>query len=1231
MRSLIAIHRICKRPNVRRTFRIVGIALVAFVSCVPLWSQVNTGRISGAITDQSGGVIAGANVTVIDVARGESRPLTTDSAGLYAAPNLTPGIYTVRAEAQGFQVFERQNVEVAVGGDVRVDMTLQPGSQTQTVTVTESLPIIDTTNAQTGGVLENKLIEDLPTIGRNWRWMQGFVPGVLVALGNTKGGFNVDVNGTTDGHGTNSMVDGLYQQNYFTSEVTFGGSGESGFTTVLPLDAIQEVNLVVNPRAEYGWIPGVTTSIGLKSGTNAIHGDAYAYGRDGALQARNPFAAQNTPLAFEQFGATVGGPLKKNKLFYFMGYEGFRESASSIVSEFAPTTDVLPAGKNATGLSIPDAIAEINAKGKNLLLSQLSLNLAGCNPLMITPAMTTGAAVAASGACNANQFGAQSLWNNPNLGIIPENGRSDNGLFKLDYHINDHHALNGAFAYGNYFVTAAGNSANKITQNYWEEVLSVIGQQARVVEIWTPNSAWLNEARWGRDQNTRPVGRAECAPNGNLSDPVGIGASGGGYGGPNYLTQYGLLSGAPGCGNPTITLTSPVTSQLGFSNDRIDNEVDTQGADSASYTRGAHQFKFGVDIRAISFNGAKVLDSQSGVIGFGAGNVGNLALFKGATSLEDFLAGVPSSESIRAGSPIRDISTNLIGVFAQDDWRITPRITLNLGLREEIVTPPTSPTDNLGNFSPTSPTGMVAVTQPFNTHYNFEPRLGVAWDVTGKGRTTLRAGAGVLTDLLTLMNLISGGSANRANYDNVPTGEALYNAAGVPTVAPGNGKSAYVSPLAGTIVWPRNNSSTTPLFSTPIPAACGNGLAGNPKPCIMSGGDPNLNYYHYYFWNVNLEHAFTNNLSLDVGYVGSRSTGIVNTVDLNQAAPTDDLTLATPGSEQLRAPFYNQFPWYSSILSLSGAQNDNFRSLQVHLTERASHGLTISGSYTYEGNYLTQGVLNINVPVVGTDGPYSDNLYPAHSLSVQATYQVPGIKSPGQILQGWELHTNVGVVSSQANIMFDTKDDLTGSGTAGTPWTLSGPADPFNKIWGLANTIPCYGVTGLTTSSFKNSPCTQVAAGPASAPWANMPAACIAGAQGEASFPGATAGTNTQNGLPLYQLAATGCYALGGSAIVPPAQGTYGTMLDNAIRGRGQVLADASVTKDWKISERFTAQFRAEAFNLLNSTQFIGSSTDLGSPSRFGLATNTPDVARGDPIQGRGGPRYFQFGLKLLF
>lgn len=1245
--------------------RALGMVALVLSLASSLSAQLNTGRISGQITDQTGGAISGATVTVIDVARGENRTLSSDASGDYAAPNLTPGVYTVRAEFMGFQTVVRQNVEVTVGGDVRVDISLQPGAQTQTVTVTESVPVINTTNAQTGGVLENQLITDLPTVGRNYRYQQAFVPGVFLGLGTT-GTVQVDANGTTDNHGGNTMVDGLYDQTYFTAEPTFGGSGEAGFTTILPLDAIQEVNLVTNPKAEYGWIPGVTSSIGLKSGSNDIHGNAYAFGRNDALAARNAFSAVRTPLEFEQFGGTLGGPIKKNKLFYFAGYEGFRESASSIVGGI--TAPSLAAG-GGIQTSIPDAIADIiNQNNKltpgNTTLNPLSLNIAGCDPTKI-PSLAgtsnTGAQIVASGACNANQFGAQGLWNNPNLGTIPNDGRSDNGLVKADYHVNDHHSLNASFAYGSYFESAAGNSAQKITQNYWEEVLGVLGNNTeRIVEIWTPNSSWLNEARWGRDANYRPVARAECAPNGDLSNPTGFGASTGGFGGPDYVKQYGLNSGALGCGLPTITVSgggSPLNAQLGFSNARADNEIDEQGADSVSYSRGSHQFKFGVDIRAISFTGAKTLDSLSGTIAF---NPSVAFPFSGASALETFLTGTPGSETIAAGTDVRNISVNQIAAFAQDDWRIKPRLTLNLGIREEIVTPPTSDKLNLGNFDPTSATGIVAVTQPFKTHYNFEPRVGFAWDITGKGTTTVRAGIGVLNGLTTIQNFISGGTTD---YDTVPTGETLFAANGSTLVAPGNGKSGTVSPLPNQIVWPTTNTAATPLFSPLFFSSpgCGNGgapvnpVAGapaiNPNPCSMAGGNPNLQYYHYIFWNVNFQHAITNNLSMDVGYVASRSTGILESVNFNMPPPTADSTLANPGSEQARAIYASQFPWFSSITLNEATGMSWYRSLQISVNQRLSHGLTVTSAFTYALNRVTQGLLNPNVTLQGLNGPYSGNLYPADNLSITASYQVPGVKTPGQMLEGWELHTSIGIISSLPVSPLDTKDDFAGAGnggalgTGGIPWTLSGPADPFNKIFGRAGTLTCYGVAAGPKGSFfpkagafakSSTGCVVVAYGGDSTPWANLPPACIQGAKNEASGAGAVAGTptnpsNTQNGLPLYQLAAIGCYAVGGSAIVPPAQGTYGTMVQDSLRGPGKATVDASVTKDWKVKERYTLQFRAEAFNILNRTQYLGQGTDPSNPAKFGLAQFTPDVRAGDPIQGRGGPRYFQFGLKLLF
>ena len=641
--------------------------------------------------------------------------------------------------------------------------------------------------------------------------------------------------------------------------------------------------------------------------------------------------------------------------------------------------------------------------------------------------------------------------------------------------------------------------------------------------------------------------------------------------------------------------------------------------------------------------------------------------------MEDFLAGTPSSEQIRSGSPNRTTAPYLIGFFAQDDWRVTPRVTLNLGLREEFDGAPTSNTDNLGNFAPGTPSGIVALTQPFKNQWTTEPRVGVAWDITGKGTTTLRASGGVLHALITLMNFISGGSTTASNYDNAPTGEALCPVAGCGTsnanavTAPGDGRSAFVSFIpqsSGGVItydpipWALSNGTSNPLFPSPIPAECGNGFpvdgAGtavsgsnplNPAQCLMSGGDPNLTYYRYYFWNANFQHAFTNNLSLDIGYVGSRTNGIIQSINLNQAPPSDITGNATSSSEEQRAPYYPAagnmcvvtsttcYPWFSAIWYQTPDLNDNYRSLQVYLIERPVHGLSFTANYTYAGNYETQGILNVNVPVAGVAGPYGKNLYPAQNLGITTTYVIPNIKTPGQLLEGWTGTIHIADISGVPQTLTDTTNDLTGSGTSnsigGTPWSIYGSAKPFNQVFGRAGTIPCYGVSG---SKFAAAPCTTVAAGSGAAPWANMPAACIAGATAEPSYTPALAGT-TNAGSSLEQLATIGCYMVNGSAIVPPAQGTYGTMLPDTIHSGGFSTFDASLSKDWKFKERFDAQFRIEAFNLLNRTIYAGASTflNLGAPKSFGIASFTPDASHGDPLQGRGGPRYMQLGLKLSF
>ncbi len=376
--------------------RLVVVALGTLLLCLPAFAQGNFGRILGAVTDQTGGVISGATVTVIDTQRGVSRTLTTDAAGEYNAPTLIPGTYTVRAEAKGFKKLERQNVVLEVGKEVRVDLTVQPGEQTQVVTVTEAVPLVESTNATLGGTLNNADINDMPLNGRNYQNLLSLRPGVIVQPGGSP--WSQSTNNIRPDE-TGWMLDGVINVSFYDNRPV--GNAPSAFTdaaTIIPIDAIQEFNTQENPKAEYGWKPGAVVNVGIRSGTNTLHGSAYAFGRTDAWDARNvfnpaevngtcvqtptfPAQCDKLPVQLKQFGAVVGGPIKKDKLFFLGGYEGLRSLIGNIFVFPMPETASLantgtfgPAGDPTN--SMVDAIKALQAA--NVPLSQVSLNLLGC-------------------------------------------------------------------------------------------------------------------------------------------------------------------------------------------------------------------------------------------------------------------------------------------------------------------------------------------------------------------------------------------------------------------------------------------------------------------------------------------------------------------------------------------------------------------------------------------------------------------------------------------------------------------------------------------------------------------------------------------------------------------------------------------------------------------------------------------------------------------------------------
>lgn len=244
--------------------------LLFVVICTPLFSQGNEGRILGNLTDQSGAVIAGASVTIIDVARGISRPLVTDAAGEYDAPNLIPAVYSVRAQSTGFRTVERQNVLLEVGHEVRIDLLLDPGSSTETIAVSAAPPLVETTNATLGGTLSNQTINDLPLNGRNYENLLQYRPGIVIFPG---GGMNSKSTNGLRPEDNVFLLDGMNDNEPYTGLSIVNGDTLAGdASTIIPIDAIQEFKTEVNPRAEYGWKPGGVINLGVKSGTNGLHG-----------------------------------------------------------------------------------------------------------------------------------------------------------------------------------------------------------------------------------------------------------------------------------------------------------------------------------------------------------------------------------------------------------------------------------------------------------------------------------------------------------------------------------------------------------------------------------------------------------------------------------------------------------------------------------------------------------------------------------------------------------------------------------------------------------------------------------------------------------------------------------------------------------------------------------------------------------------------------------------------
>jgi outer membrane receptor protein involved in Fe transport len=1221
----------------RITFPLLATMGVLLLS-LPLFSQGNFGSILGIVADQTGGVISGATVTIIDKDRGVARTLITDNAGEYNAPTLNPSTYTVRVEARGFKKLERQNVVLEVGKEVRIDVTVQPGEQTQTVTVTESIPLVETTNATLGGTLSNADINDIPLNGRLYQNLMSLRPGVVTQPGGSP--WTQSTNGSRPDE-TVWLLEGVISTNFFDARPL--NDMPSPFTdggTILPIDAIQEFTMEENPKAEYGWRPGAVVNVGIRSGTNTLHGSAYAFGRDAALDARdafnpgpdangvcvpNPtFKAQCNKLATElkQFGATVGGPIKKDKLFFFAGYEGLRSLVSNLLVEAAPATG---AGLG-PGNSMPDAIKALQTAGANVLcsaanqlncLSPASLAIFGCAGTLATVGSYSCTGSGGPSGPAANGLGLWGIQNAPSGGTsyqsnFPNRNTSDNGIAKMDYRINSKHMINGVVAISNY--TSLGED-HAIANGNWENSAPIKTKTFTGNWIYSPGSSVVNDVRLSYNRMSFQLlpGDANLFADGT-SYPINTGIKSiGGF--PSiFMNPFGTAGGdllGSWRGRPLETFPNPY--------------YDLQ--ESLSYLRGKHSFKFGGEFAHIEAD--SFVHDTRGRIDFKTGNT-----FAGSTSLEDFFAGNPGSGTLLVGNPNLKLRWTSTAVFAQDDWRVTPKLMINLGLRYSYVQPFKEANNNIGNFDPTSVTGLVQQGQAgLNTlikpdRKNFSPRLGFAWDVTGKGTTVIRGGGSIIYSTWQMAAFFANpGPAGDHNHQTspaaVPTGFACAVAPSCPNgTFGGTIQTGVVSIKGSNLLWngPADTAGGAGIFPSGLAPSCG--TRGGVGTCDLFAIDPNLKNPYVLDWSFGITHAFNNNLSLEVGYVGNHGYKLSEIRDINAYNVVNGVTTTVQ-------PYAAQFPYFDAINYVSNNAHSNYNSLQATLTERVTHGLSFTGGYTYShgldnGSLSRFGGLPQNQ--ANPLGEYaSGDLDLRHRFTLTGSYAFPGKKGFGQLLEGWKINSVVSIQTGLPWLPIDTGNNFSADAPRGGEQTLRWDffGNPTDFTSGKSSLPYCTGpgAGGCSQTSGISGIVTPFTAAQSATMWNQ----CLAHA------------ADTSAGGTLLT---GGCFVSGNSVMTPPASNTFGNMGRNTLRDSGFKNWDFSIFKTFTFKERFGAQFRFEVFNLLNhpiisnpygaAVGYNGGS-DPSAPSTFGCGCATPDIANGNALVGSGGPRVMQLGLKLTF
>ena len=983
------------------------------------------GTILGTVTDATGAVLTKASVTVRQTATGLTRSELTNDSGEYSIQQLPVGTYTLIAEQAGFKRTERTAIELRVDDRLRIDISLELGQTSETVAVEASTPVISTDSSTVGTVVDNKKVTELPLNGRNFLQLNLLVPGVNQGVkgsqNQTQGG-SISVNGARE-QANNFLLDGMDNNDLAINQ----------YAVAISTEAIQEFKVQASTySAEFGRSPGAQVNIATKAGTNSIHGVLYEYLRNNDLDAKNFFDRPGPIPGYKrnQFGGSAGGPIKKNKTFFFGNYEGtrIRQGITKVATE--PTAAIKSGNFSALSTVIYDP-ATLHSVNGVLVRDPFPGNIIPANRIS-----AVGQAVAG-------------LYPDPNTpGTSAANGLYTSSPTKvddfnqftgrIDHRFNDNHSLFGRYSFSkeNRFDTfdsfcAGANNVSGFGCNTLNG-----GQQAILDYIWLLSPTTVNEARMSF---TRVRGGIFQQNLGNdIATKLGIAGT------SRNSLDFGV---------PIINITGydRIGEATNLPQDRHDNTF--EWSDSISRTAGRHTLKAGTEIRRFGenflfdssargtlnftpFYTAQAATSAAGVVNAVAGT---------GSAFADLLLGDVNTASVSrsfAGlnastvAGLRQTSTNL---FAQDDFRIRPNLTLNVGLRWEYNAPTIDKYNHLATFDPTFPnsTPLPFIRTSTSAKQNiydsskkeFSPRFGFAYTPFGP-KTVFRAGYGLFWDVK-LLNVILNSALTAPFLTGYTFGQSTN---GQPNINLAN-------PYGG---------------STGGPAIPSTSWVENP---FRDG------YVQQY--NFNIQHQFTGSIAATIAYVGSKGTHLDMAYDANEPAPTASFT------QSLR-----KYPTFAAINVRSAGASSNYNSLQTSLDKRFSKGLSFLVGYTRSKSIDNSSLWNSTaVAVTNFHLERGLSTFDARNRFVASyTYDLPygsgqmfGASRGGvlnALLGGWQ--TN-GIVSIQSGNPLDVSTGLQLSGTqTGTRPDVTCnpndfPHDParwFNTSCFNNNFIGRYGTAG---------------------------------------------------------------------------------------------------------------------------------------------------------------------------